>query len=1603
MSNGSNAGKNDTVLRSINLDAALDCLKAGVTPVAQTNKNNAVAIIGMAGRFGSADSLVEFWSLVRQGVACVRDLPIARQADIHDYLVHSSSYGASRVRFLPGGYLDEVDKFDHTFFGLSQREASLIDPCQRLFLETAWTAFEDAGYHGKRLRSSRTGIFVGHSSDFGDDYRHYIRALDPTAGDIVVSGNVRSIMAGRLAYFLDLKGPTILIDTACSSSLVAVHIACRSLMRGECELAIVGSTKVDMLPIVDEDEHGRGTVEISDTITSDRATRTFDDDSTGTLNAEGTAAVVLKPLHAALRDQDNIYAVIRGSATNQNGSSIGLTAPNADGQRVVIEEALCDAGVSADTITYIEAHGTATRLGDPIEVSAISRAFEGLTERKGFCAIGSLKSNLGHLDHAAGLGGLIKAVLALQHKEIPPTLHFDRPNREIPFINSPVFVNDRLRPWVTHHDLPRRCGVSAFGLSGTNCHVVLEEAPQQNKPGDVQFDSCNILVLSAATIDSLHDLLKEYHHYLNENPSVPLRDIAATAATGRDHMAHRVAFVFSDRRTLTGLITQYTNDQHKQPESLHAGFHRVISDEVARKNRDDITKAEQEALSQEAAWLLNALPQAGEQRRLALENLAGRFVRGADIEWGQVYYQGTFSRVSLPTYSFARRRLWVEPKRPLSGVTKVPSDNKIHPLLDSNLVSTKDCSVFASRVDAQTQWVLAQHSVRGQQVMPGTAFIEMVRAALSLHQDSTFSHYLFRDLTFDQPCALDATESRDIRTVFVSHNEDTHFSVVSRADDMLDEWIVHAEGYCSRSNNPDTDPLASTVDLESLRSRLPNEMQYPHNAARKRDITLGPRWSGCPRTVRSNGEGEFLIECALPEDYKDDAQVYHIHPALMDCAMNSANYLVDGGLLLPFFYKELVVASWLPTRLFSHIRLKEQKSRDLITFDIVLIAPDGRIVAQAKDYSVKKVQTAAGLHTVLNGKSLHEVAWRPLTVPDQADLLANPPTAGIILLFSSGHEKINKLCNHLVNQGNSIIVAQHGDSFAHIGEGTYRVGYEVGDFEKLLDSLPSLPTQLIFASTFGEDDPRTLDELHANQRRGLLKLFHLLCAVIKRKLQPSFGVVVLTDFAGAVVPGEPVRPCNHAIVGYTKVACAEHPRLLIKTIDSDHATSTEVIATELLRFDSSAVVSLRQGQRYCEDLIPVTAKRRYSGHAGIRSGGTYVITGGLGGLGLVLAQHLANNGAGAIALLGRTHFPERIHWDRLLETGNSSERLAHKISILKDIEALGTRVLPMITDVSDPTQVHTALTDMKREFGSIHGVVHAAGVAGEGLLAQKTLSQMQSTLRPKIDGVWILAHKLDELGIEPEMFVLFSSATTLSADIGQADYAAANAYLDGFAAARRSRGFPALSIRWPAWAEVGMARDFGAVHNNDLFYPLPTADALALFNAALDLDIASVVVGKINTEFVARNNGNLTVRVAVDNTPRTTRKKAISPTPVQLLGRDSYSESEQRIASCWSLVLDLQRVDITSTFFDNGGNSIFATQLLRELEKEFPGLFDITDIFALNTIEKMAAHVNSHEATAQAASSSLPDSQSANMSEVLAQLAAGNLSPQEADRLLSTL
>ncbi|KYF88597.1 hypothetical protein BE20_22550 [Sorangium cellulosum] len=591
-----------------------------------------IAVIGMSGRFPGARNLAEFWRLLASGTCAIRRAPRERWAA--EEIFDPDPERLDKSYCIEGGFLDDIDLFDAAFFGITGREAELTDPQHRLFLEEAYAALEDAGYATESIRGARCSVFVGAGAG---DYLNRLLELRIPKGAQAFWGNTASVLASRLSYFLDMKGVSL-----ASSSLVAVHLACKNLLDGESDLAIAGGAFLNVTPsfhILASNARMLSPV---------GRCKAFSADADGFVPGEGVGAVVLKRLDAALRDGDCIHGVILGSAVNQDGRTNGIIAPSVESQAALLREVYDRNGIDPATITYVEAHGTGTRLGDPIEVEGLTRAFRAFTDARGYCALGSVKSNMGHAATAAGIAGLLKGLLCLRYGQIPPSLHFSAPNPAIDFGASPFFVNTELREWGRDRG-PRRMTVSSFGFGGTNAHLVLAEPPERPLRPAARKPAAYVVPLSAKHPDALRRRVSDLGRWLEEQgPRHDLGDVAYTLQRRRSHHAHRAAFVARDAQEFLEAIRAV------EQEGRHPCF-------VTSEGRGSLAGLRR-SLDELAASLCRelgdgALPPDEQHKKSAV--LAELYVAGTEIDWDRAL-PDEGRTVSLPTYPFVRQRFWAE-------------------------------------------------------------------------------------------------------------------------------------------------------------------------------------------------------------------------------------------------------------------------------------------------------------------------------------------------------------------------------------------------------------------------------------------------------------------------------------------------------------------------------------------------------------------------------------------------------------------------------------------------------------------------------------------------------------------------------------------------------------------------------------------------------------------------------------------------------------------------------------------------------------------------------------------------------------------------------
>ncbi|MFF8597278.1 SDR family NAD(P)-dependent oxidoreductase, partial [Streptomyces sp. NPDC015220] len=888
-----------------------------------------IAIIGVAGRYPGADTLDEFWANLRAGRDSVTELP----ADRWDHRAFPTSATGAQPRW--GGFLSDVDKFDPQFFGVSPREAEHLDPQERLFAECAYATLQDAGYTREAAAAhGRVGVFVG---VMYQEYQLHA-AQEQTLGRAVgIPGNPSSI-ANRVSYVCDFHGPSVAVDTMCSSSLTAIHLACQSLLRGESDLALAGGVNVSIHPnkylILTQSglvpTHGRCAA--------------FGAGGDGFVPAEGVGAVLLKPLSRAVADGDRILGVIKGSAVNHGGRTNGYTVPNPRAHRDVITRALADAGVDPATVGYVEAHGTGTSLGDPIEIAGLAGAFG--TGSGHLVAIGSVKSNIGHAESAAGMAGLTKILLQLRHGELVPSLHAEELNPHIDFASTPFRVQRELAPWPSTAGVPRRAGLSSFGAGGSNAHLVIEEYVAPQRP---EAHAPGLIVLSARDETRLRESADRLAAHLDSHPEVRLADLAHTLQSGREAMEERLAFraasVAEVRDRLRDFVAGRGGDRHRGRATGGAG-------------------------------------RAAQATGADHDRLLAEWVTGARVDWAALYTD-TPGRIALPSYPFARERHWLPVGRPTIGA---PDTTAPHPLVHRNTSSLRAQRFETTLTGAE--FYLADHVVAGEPVLPAVASLEMARAAaaLGLEQDPSAALPLrLTDVVWTRPVTAGVPLAVELTT---AGDPDERVSFEITGPEPAGGRTVFARGDVRPGPSAEA---AARIDLDAVRAVVAEvSVDACYTALGERGVHYGPAMRGLTAVWADDGQVLARVRAIEP----DEDMV--LHPGLLDAALH-AGVAVDLGNerpAVPFAVREVELVTACPDEAWAWLRLRPEGD----AFDVDLCDDEGRVCVRFSALAVRPV--AGGGDTLLLTPSWRTVRPGTAAVPPRRIVLAAGPLADSL---GSGH------------------------------------------------------------------------------------------------------------------------------------------------------------------------------------------------------------------------------------------------------------------------------------------------------------------------------------------------------------------------------------------------------------------------------------------------------------------------------------------------------------------------------------------------------------------------------------------------------------------------
>lgn len=1480
--------------------------------VAQSDQ---IAIIGMAGKCGQADNLDELWKMLVDGRESIRMIPEQRKKDVEDYISYiNKDIQVDNLQYIKASYLTDIAGFDYKFFGLSMQEAIYMDPNQRMLLETIWKALEDAGHSDKKIRKSNTGVYVGFSNDFGVDYRNMVAKIADESAEVAVSGNIKSIIASRISYLLDLHGPSIMIDTACSSGLVAMHQAVQALRRKECNMAIVGSVSCLPVPVTEDGKIGAGIVDIQNISTEEHHNRTFDDECQGTYYAEGAFAYILKPLEQAKSDGDNIRAIIRGSAVNQDGASNGITSPSVEAQKQLILNAIKDAKICAEDIGYIEAHGTATKLGDPIEIDGITRAFQQLTKRQQFCAIGTLKSNVGHLDNASGLGGVAKVILSMENGLLPGSLNFNIPNRNINFIDSPIYVNSCNSSWEFNSSGRYIAGVNSFGISGTNCHMIIESAPMRENRREVSVEEPYILPISAINVETLRALAEEYLKFVLNN-DVDLNDLVYTASTGRKHHNARLAIIFSEKEELCMKLEKYLYESSEvsKDEKILTGVHRIIDNFKKKNSSVEITTSELEAAETKMMDLIHHKNDYTPETYY--RNIAELYIVGADIPWEKLFVGRVKRVITLPTYPFQHHTCWVD----YASKEKQRRKQQSHVLLGEKQYETMGYALFCFPMNCKSLWELREHKVNSKCVLPGTGLIQRMIAYMTSSTDKESMQ--FRNVVFHTPFAVEVQEERVLQMQLIEEEQVDRVRFVSFNDE--NEWVLHAEGEIVKTSTNNMHK-PSKLALKEIESKLTNQAMLNDGADEQRGIVIGERWMNLITKAMSNVDNtEFLIELDLPEQYQDDLKSFSFHTALMDIAVNAANNVIDNEMMyLPLQYEEINVYNKVPGKVYSYIKRISYDATSMIQgFDIKVCDTDGNVVFEANKYHIK----ATSANSDMGNETFDYVRT---TMKKIEEVGSFEESGKRVLVAGRTSEYTSKVIEQLQQKQYMVEL----------------VSLEEQDWQNKLANLENEQFEICIFE-WASDDCSCLSEKYVSETKNdyILQAFMFIKKFHDYKIKVNKGLVCLVKQSVSEMGNEQeVCAEQAAIVGLWRTARLEYELSNMRCIDYEGISQIDVLVREIFNEERPDFVVYRNESPYIVDLENYSLKLMQD-KSMLDSNGVYVITGGTGDLGLEIADHLYKLGVKHLALLGKSYLPPRDQWLEQIKNGDTDSKQINKMKKLIELEGKYESLTVKQTAIEDYNAINQLLEELRNEVGTIKGIMHLAGVAGDGYILNKDVETFRNVYEPKANGIANLY--FSTINDKLDFFICFSSAASISYSVGQTDYTSANMYMDAFVEYMRMKGVLAVSIQWPAWSETGIAFRMGAVDETEIILPVKTGQALRRLEMILmhRHEMPSVVMpGKLE-----KRKSNLSLDTHEDN----------QYAEVNLLGVENIDNVYITVGNIWAGTLGVSEIDVDEEFHDLGGNSLLISQMLRKFQDKYPNVMSIIDIFTYNTINKQVKYI----------------------------------------------
>jgi acyl transferase domain-containing protein len=1500
----------------------LESVKLNTISNSMMGYNQDIAIIGMSGQYPDAPDIATFWENLKSGKDSVTEIPKERW-DSHIYFdTDKDKLGKSYGKW--GGFIKDIDKFDPLFFNISPHEAEMMAPEERLFLQTAWSLIEDAGYTKESLENKRVGVYVGVT------YNHYqLHAVEESLKGITpVAHTLPASIANRVSYFLDLHGPSISLDTMCSSSLVTIHLACKSIQNGECQLALVGGVNTSIHP------YKYIMLSQGSYLSTDGRCKSFSEGGDGYVPAEGVGAILLKPLQEALKDNDHIYGVIKGSSVNHGGKTHGFTVPNPTAQASLIEEALNNANVQPDTISYIEAHGTGTALGDPIEISGLNKIF-GKKESKTFCAIGSVKSNIGHCEAAAGIAGLTKVLLQMQHKTLVPSIHADQLNPNINWANTPFKVQRELTEWKqpiryendVAYEIPRRAGISSFGAGGTNAHIIVEEAPQINNAKQQRLKPYYLVTLSAKTIESLQRqvaaleqwLIKKQSSSLSENNL--LENISYTLNTGRTHFNKRCTLVVNSFSELQLTLQQINTGS--QPANY------LMGSIIEKKHRETIITEQVTKLLNDISdnQLLNP-----DEYRLKLQSIGNTYIKGYEIDWNRLHQSEAKRKIPLPTYPFTKQRFWLTDSQMIQKKEQTFPIAKLHPLLDSN-ISILNTTCYQKQFSGK-EFYLLDHKINSIAMLPGAAYLEMARAAAALAVPLQKVIRL-SDIIWAKPIWI--TDKTITATIRLQQGEaGIIYEVVTESTDDQSEPDIHTQGkIIYSSQNTIAEPGTLDIGLITQRCTLTESKEIFYDSLKLQGFYYGP---SCQTISQINyNQREVLAKIELPEHLKESADQFGLHPCLLDGVLQTALVLLkDQQTYLPFSIAQLDIFSDLPQVCYVHTEIiSELQTNNILRFHIHVIDECGKVIIQINKFIVRVLQTHRS--KTESTAYYYQPAWIPASLG--MNQIKHDDFIDPILIVDDDESFANAMQMRFPQK--NIVIIKSGEKFQIINERLYQINKDISaDYSSVLAHFAEQQIvfkQIIYKTNLSNSLALASTFIDSQLKECFYGFFNLCQAFLQKKFKENIQICFINDAAA----GQRSLLVD-ALAGFMKSLRLENPKFICQVLQIPQpAEKIEFILQELQANDLEVYYD-QSSTRWIKQYNEAQVKHENAFNT-LKKQGVYLITGGMGGLGSIFADYLAKNYQAKLILIGRSTLSEK------------------QLAFINTLERAGSEVIYLQADVANRDSLAKALQQAAHHFNALNGIIHTAGLIRDAFIIKKRPQDIAEVFAPKIQGTIYL----DELTqTQPlDFFLMFSSIASVYGNLGQSDYAFANGFMDAFAEFRQTlqmqnlRQGKSIVINWPLWAEGGMQIDETSekwMQQTLGLYKLSSSEGIKAFLTALSQENTQQIV-LVGQEIKFKQALDDTIKFTLNRNPKNSDASLPIVTNLNREQLQQQTEIYLKKLIAENIKLPWEKIQSHELFESYGIDSIMIMKLNRQLDLSFNDL-PKTLFFEYLTVNDLASY-----------------------------------------------